>query len=418
MRVPFRRVVARRPKVIGGLAAIAAVLLVVGQVAFAGSVSSGTNPIVVPGDAAGNPLAINVVATGFPEGEGLAFVEQCDGVDPGTAGYSPLTHCDSATSPAATDVGADGVASFPASDPNFAFTPFKGQSPQHKFNCVAPGESAPSAKPTFSNCQIRVSTNNLATTTDQAYFTITLPATVLHTPSDIGSCTGQVGLATNKNATNATTPLGDQTTQGVAQPTALLKNLADSAKPVLGGSCSIKLRKGDATHPAGGTLALTPKAFTGKFVGNISCATSGAADGVDATIGDAYEASGKFTMPMVELNDLLKPYSIQMQLTVSGRNALGQDVVDVDGTVLKGPGTGSHVSGSLWVAPVAKAPKGTLASATAYGTGYVLDNTAKNACHDGTAGNASVGFYLFGGGGTSATSPEGHTATGLHFDLG
>jgi hypothetical protein len=403
---------------IGAAAAITAVLLVLAGVAFAGSISSGTNPIVVPGDAAGNPQPINVVATGYPEGEGNVFVEQCDGVDPGTAGYSALTHCDSATSPAAVDVGPDGVASFPADDPNFAFTPFKGQSPQHKFNCVATGEPAPSAKPTFDDCQIRVSTNNLATTTDQAYFTITLPATVLHTPTDIGSCTGQVGLATNKNAAGVTTPLGDQTTQGVAQPTVLQKNLADPAKPVLGGSCSIQLRKGDATHPAGGTLSLTPKAVTGKLIGNISCATSTTADAVDATAADAYRASGKLTIPMVQLNDLSKPYSIQLQVTITGRSPLGQDVVDVDGTVLKGPGTGAHVSGTLWMDPVVKAPTGTAANTTLYNTGYLLNNTAKNACNDGTAGNASVGFYLFGGGGTSATSPEGHTATGLHLELG
>ena len=123
------------------------------------------------------PQSFTVVADGFPAGNSVASVEQCDGVSPSTPGYTPLTHCDSATAPAAVDVGADGVATFPANDPNFGFVPFKGTSPQGKFNCVAPGEdSVFNGLPTFSNCQLRVATDLNNTTSDQTFFTLALPA--------------------------------------------------------------------------------------------------------------------------------------------------------------------------------------------------------------------------------------------------
>jgi len=40
-------------------------------------------------------------------------------------------------------VSADGVASFPVSDPNRAFHPFVGESPQSIFNCTGAGVTAP-----------------------------------------------------------------------------------------------------------------------------------------------------------------------------------------------------------------------------------------------------------------------------------
>ena len=55
-------------------------------------------PFVVPGDSAGNPTASTVTASGFTPGAQV-FVEQCDGVDPSTFGWSPTADCDLGTSP-------------------------------------------------------------------------------------------------------------------------------------------------------------------------------------------------------------------------------------------------------------------------------------------------------------------------------
>jgi hypothetical protein len=147
--------------------------------ALAGTVTAPAGAIsTVPGDAAGNPKSITVTATGFAPGNGAAFVMQCDGVDPSTVGWSATRDCDTATSPAAADVGPDGAVTFPAGDKNYGFTPFKGKSPQGLFNCVAPGESMNNARPTFSNCRIRVASSLTSVTADQSFVTIVLPRTV------------------------------------------------------------------------------------------------------------------------------------------------------------------------------------------------------------------------------------------------
>ena len=192
--------------------AVGVIVAVSAGVAYAGSITTpGSSPFNVPGDAAGNPQSFTVVGSGFPQGEGNVFIEQCDGVDPGTSGYSPLPHCDSATSPAAVDVGADGLATFPANDTNFGFFPFKGKSPQNKFNCIAPGETDPNnGKPTFTNCQVRVSTDNLHVTTDQAYLTMTLPTA---TPP---TTTTTLGTGTTTSTATTSTTVGATTTTTIA----------------------------------------------------------------------------------------------------------------------------------------------------------------------------------------------------------
>ena len=68
------------------------------------------------------------------------------------------------------------MSTFSATDPNQAFRPFKGESPQQLFNCLAPGQAAPNnGLKNYTNCQVRVSSNNTAVTADQAFLTMTLP---------------------------------------------------------------------------------------------------------------------------------------------------------------------------------------------------------------------------------------------------
>jgi hypothetical protein len=137
-----------------------------------------TNPFNVPGDAAGNPLSFQIDASPFPQGVSVAFVEQCDGIDPATdPNYSVLDHCDTNSSSAKVDVHADGVAEFLANDPNYGFYPFKGADSLNRWNCIAPGDPTPAnGKPTYTNCQIRVSTDQNNFSSSDAYATMTLPS--------------------------------------------------------------------------------------------------------------------------------------------------------------------------------------------------------------------------------------------------
>jgi hypothetical protein len=176
------------------------VLVLLGALpALAGTITSpGGAAVTVAGDDAGNPRSFTIVAAGFAPGNGAAFVVQCDGVDPSTVGWSATRDCDTATSPAAGDVGPNGEVTFPARDKNYGFTPFKGKSPQGLFNCVAPGESMNNAKPTFSNCRIRVASSLTTATADQAFVTIVLPRTVA------GAVVPKRG-ATNRSSAHAST---------------------------------------------------------------------------------------------------------------------------------------------------------------------------------------------------------------------
>jgi hypothetical protein len=63
-------------------------------------------------------------------------------------------------------------------DSNHAFHPFRGESPQQLFNCLAPNQAnLTNGLPNWHNCQIRVSTNNSFVTGDQSFLGITLPNT-------------------------------------------------------------------------------------------------------------------------------------------------------------------------------------------------------------------------------------------------
>ena len=135
-----------------------------------------SSPVVVAVPPSGRVATLEVVASGFASGA-LVFVEQCDGVSPDQAQWSPTTHCDLGSSPSPAIADAHGVATFPATDRNHAFRPFVGESPQSLFNCNAPARPMPTnGLPDFSHCTLRVSTSNTVVTGDQSFLGVTFVA--------------------------------------------------------------------------------------------------------------------------------------------------------------------------------------------------------------------------------------------------
>jgi hypothetical protein len=134
-----------------------------------------TSPVAVPADNTGKPVAITVEATGFTPNESV-YVEQCDGKAPTAPDWQAPLDCDLGSVPAAAIARDDGSVTFLATDPNHAFTPFAGPSPQLLFNCLAPkAASTKNAVRSYRNCQLRVSSNNTTETADQQFLTLTLP---------------------------------------------------------------------------------------------------------------------------------------------------------------------------------------------------------------------------------------------------
>jgi hypothetical protein len=153
--------------------AIAAMVIAFG--AFAPGTAGATSITMPTGEPhvdANAPLA--VTATGFQAGVNV-YVEQCDGVPPTKQGWDPTLDCDLGSSPPAAVADAQGTATFPADDVNRAFHPFVGESPQSLFNCMAAGERPPSnGLSSFTDCKLRVSTNNSSATPDQVFLPIIL----------------------------------------------------------------------------------------------------------------------------------------------------------------------------------------------------------------------------------------------------
>ncbi len=163
--------------------------------AFA-AVTQPTSPHTVLADAAGNPRAFTVTASGF-QPDDVVFIEQCDGSSTSDVFWDPTINCDLGSSPAPAVADASGVVTFAVGDSNHRFRPFAGDSPQGLFNCRAPGTAAPtSGTPSFTNCQVRVSTSNSSSTGDQQFLPITLPAAAKL------SCVFKGSMTFNKPLTN------------------------------------------------------------------------------------------------------------------------------------------------------------------------------------------------------------------------
>ena len=134
-------------------------------------------PVRGPGRCRRQPAAVHRVGHRLRPGlERLHRAVRRDSADRQWAGTRRPT-ATSARRPAPALADASGNVTFPAADPNHAFHPFKGASPQGLFNCLAPTRPSPAnGLPDFTNCQFRVSTNNSAGTSDQVFLTMTLPA--------------------------------------------------------------------------------------------------------------------------------------------------------------------------------------------------------------------------------------------------
>src|SRR5689334_3606678 len=164
----------------GAFIAISATFVLgLASAASAGTIQTpSTNPFVVPGDVNGNPLSFTVVATGFNPGQNI-FVEQCDGVPHTAPGWDPTLNCDNGASNAPVIADGSGTATF-TTPGQHEFDPVKGPQPSGFFACLGPTD--PASDPQlpggdWTNCQLRVSSNNTASTADQAFLTLQLPVT-------------------------------------------------------------------------------------------------------------------------------------------------------------------------------------------------------------------------------------------------
>jgi hypothetical protein len=134
------------------------------------------NPFHVTLDANGKPQAFTITVTGFAPGTQV-YVEQCNDRPTSAENWLPARDCDIGSSPAAAIVDKEGHAKFSADDPNHAFRPFVGLSPQSLFYCVPPGTpNSTDNLPSYERCQIRVSTNNVQPTADQVFLPFVLGA--------------------------------------------------------------------------------------------------------------------------------------------------------------------------------------------------------------------------------------------------
>ncbi|HEV7524789.1 MAG TPA: hypothetical protein VGP92_07480 [Acidimicrobiia bacterium] len=161
------------------------------------------NPYVVKVDAQGRPVPFTVSVTGFPAGS-LVYVEQCDGRPPTSPNWLPTRDCDLGSSPAAAIVDAHGNARFPAGDPNHAFPAFTGLGPEGLFRCLSPG-AAPGHDqlPEYRTCQVRVSSNNNVTTSDQVFLPIAFGSASAPAPTT-GSTSAKAGSGGSSSSSSGT----------------------------------------------------------------------------------------------------------------------------------------------------------------------------------------------------------------------
>ena len=210
---------------LGRLMIVVGMLLCIASlgVAFAATsiTTPNTSPFLVPGDASGNPLPFTIVAHGFPVNASV-LAEQCDGRPSSDKAWDVTTDCDIATSCAAVHADANGDATFPAADLNHQFKPVKDASPEMFFNCLSPNEADPNnGLESWKNCQVRVSTNNSVSTTDQVFLTMTLPDAVAGTTTTTaqGTTTAPTDTTTTTAELPTTTTTGGGTTSSTASTT-------------------------------------------------------------------------------------------------------------------------------------------------------------------------------------------------------
>ena len=133
-------------------------------------------PFTLSVNGSGDPLPFDIVVNGFHAGDHVV-AEICDGTPASAQGWDPTINCDQQTAGSYALADANGVATFLASDVNRHINPFRGEGPSQLFNCIHAGDADPgNGEPTFSNCQLKVSTSLANGTTDQQFMTLTLPS--------------------------------------------------------------------------------------------------------------------------------------------------------------------------------------------------------------------------------------------------
>ncbi len=158
------RGMSRRLAVVG---IAAAVIVASASAAFAAITSPTGNPFVVSGDSAGNPQPFTITANGFTPGVPV-YVEECDGKTPNVGTWNVNIDCDNGRSTPGNVADGSGNVTF-AVGGDFQFTPFKGESPSTLFNCLSPhGAPIGNGLQNWTNCQLRVSSNNASHTGDES----------------------------------------------------------------------------------------------------------------------------------------------------------------------------------------------------------------------------------------------------------
>jgi hypothetical protein len=163
----------RTPRRLLIVAVLLASLATMGRAAAATTIAEpSANPYHVQLDPQGRPKPFTIAVAGFPAGS-LVYVEQCDAQPTSTPDWAPTRNCDIGTSPAPAIVDPTGRARFEASDRNRSFQPFVGLGPESLFSCLAPNAALlKNGLPEYRSCQIRVSSNNNESTTDQVFLPI------------------------------------------------------------------------------------------------------------------------------------------------------------------------------------------------------------------------------------------------------
>jgi hypothetical protein len=208
-----------------GLTRALAAFAIVGATLALGSHAAGADPrveeptddpVVVEVADDGWPAAVTVTVSGWEPYQSV-YIEQCNGRTPEDDDWSPALDCDPGSAPAAAVADDAGVATFRADDPNHALRPFVGASPQRLFNCLGPDAPSPDNEidADFRDCQIRVSSNNTRSTSDQVFLRLELPnkakewspeivpgAVVQSTPAD-GDGAGTGSAATDGTSAGA-----------------------------------------------------------------------------------------------------------------------------------------------------------------------------------------------------------------------
>ncbi|HWE56675.1 MAG TPA: Ig-like domain-containing protein [Acidimicrobiales bacterium] len=353
-------------------------------VASASVTAPGANPYTIPVDTTDNALPFTITANGFQAKQSV-YIEICSGLPTTTKGWDPTLDCDNGTSPAAASADTGGTATFPGTNPNFQIVDFNGLSPSGTFDCISPDELPPDAtanadgsytipaddavadtgvpltinsapSPAWTNCQVRVSSNNAAVTSDQQFFTILIPDvsdSIRLSPSPASPQT--VGTPITLTATVSGS---DQTVDPNGKVEFELGGSALTGCSAVGVSASATAGQATATCP------WTPTAGQAG-TGNLTAVYSGDTNGYNSTAlygtatSDAvsYTVSGGGTGPTVSValgadpsspQTVNTPVTLTATLTTGGSSAApnGNFNFTADGTTITGCGSVSVSNGS------------------------------------------------------------------------